>query len=248
MKKHTYNLKALFSARSAPLVNACSAFTILELTVVIGVMALLLSISLPTIKSIRRAAERKNAAIQATMLTQAVIKYKQVYGFWPGQVKAALNDPRSQSVEIRDIFKNQSLIPVIISRFRNTSFKVQTNGAQPAYYDQNELCRALTTIDAGNQSNGSYLPNPLNPRQIAFIDLKNESIPADTCYPDPWGREFIVFMGLNPATTFRHTITFDGGRSYTIAVSNNTAFAFSLGPEGDRSTSYIFSAGVRNEN
>lgn len=212
-----------------------------------GVMAVLLAISLPTIKSIRMAAERKKAAIQATLLTQAVIKYKDVYGFWPGQLKVTSDsDSATPKLELREPFKNKEWTPVIISRYLNTDFQVTTaQGGAPIYMDENELYRALNTIDPDHKEGTLYRPNPLNPKQIDFIDLDDREQPLTTRFTDPWGQEFIVFMGLNPRSTFTHTINISNGRSYRIAVSNNIAFAFSRGPDGNLSTNYIFSAGVR---
>ena len=193
------------------------------------------------------AAERKKAAVQATLLTQAVIKYKHVYGFWPGQLQIASSSGTGDAtLELNEAFKNKQWTPVIISRYNNTDFKVTSAaGNLPVYFDQNELYRALNTIDLDNKNDELYLPNPLNPKQIDFIDLEGDQIASNTGFPDPWGQEFIVFMGLNPKSTFRQTINFDNGTSYRISVSNNIAFAFSRGPNSNLSTDYIFSAGVK---
>jgi len=235
------------SAMKSLLVNVCSAFTIIELIIVIGIMSVLLAISLPTVKSIRMTAEKKKAAIQATLLTQAVIKYKHVYGFWPGQLEVkSVNANGEAELELRNAFKNPSGTPVIISRYRNTDFEpTSSTGIQLIYFDQNELYRALNTIDPDNKNGEIFLPNPLNPKQIDFIDLENERDSNRVSFIDPWGQEYIVMMGLNPKTTFTHTINVSNGQDYRIAVSNNIAFAFSRGPDGNLSTNYIFSAGVK---
>ncbi|MDD2600337.1 MAG: type II secretion system protein [Kiritimatiellae bacterium] len=243
---HSLNNSRAAAAQTLSVKPRCG-FTIVELIIVMGVMAVLLAIALPTVKSIRLAAERKKAAIQATLLTQAVIKYKDVYGFWPGQLKViAGSESATPKLELRDIFKNQEWTPVIISRYLNTDFQVTTaHGSAPIYMDQNELYRALNTIDPDNKEGPLYRPNPLNPKQIDFIDLEEKLNSETTRFQDPWGQEFIVFMGLNPRSTFTHTINISGGHSYRIAVSNNIAFAFSRGPNGNLSTNYIFSAGVK---
>lgn len=232
------------------LADACNGFTIIELIIVMGIMAVLLAISLPTVKSIRTTAERKKAAIQATLLTQAVIKYKDVYGFWPGQLKVTSESGAANpTLELHDAFKNSEWTPVIISRYLNNDFEVTSStGSQPVYFDRNELYQALSTIDPESKEGDIYRANPLNPRQIDFLDLENQTSRESASFSDPWGQEFIVFMGLNPRSLFRQTINFENGSSYRISVSNNIAFAFSRGPDGNLSTNYIFSAGVKNAN
>ncbi len=228
-------------------------FTIVELTIVIGVLAVLLAIALPTVKSVHMTAERKKAAVQATILTQAVIKYKDVYGFWPGQLRVAGGaGGANPAVELRDEFKAQDWTPVIISRFGNPDFEVTATGAAPIYFGkneqhQNQLYQALNTIDPESAAGGLYRPNPLNPRQIDFLDLKNATSLGSVGFPDPWGQEFIVFMGLNPRSRFTYTQTINGKPNYRISVSNCTAFAFSRGPDGDRSNRYIMTEGVNYE-
>ena len=220
----------LVKARSA---FTRSAFTIVELTIVIGVLAILLAIALPTVKSVHLAAERKKAAVQATLLTQAVIKYKDIYGFWPGQLKVADGSGgATPALELRDEFKTQSWTPLIISRFNNPDFEVNSDGGAPIYLGendkyQNQLYQALNTIDPENMQDGLYLPNPLNPRQIDFLELANRNQIGQVGFPDPWGQEFIVFMGLNPKSRFTYTHKVNGQANYVISVSNSTAFAFS---------------------
>lgn len=253
MKTQQLNRKTLISAWNTLSVKPRSGFTLIELTIVIGIMAILLGIALPTIKSIRLAAERKKAAIQATLLTQAVIKYKDEYGFWPGQLKVANSSNRANpKLEVRQSFKTQEWTPLIISRFGNSTgdnkFEVKVNGgSKPVYFDENYLYRALNPIDAENKDGNLYLPNPLNPKQIEFIKLDNVASFDTTGFEDPWGQEFIVFMGLNPRGRFTYTYSLNGSVNYRISVSNCTAFAFSRGPEGSQSSKYIMAAGVNYE-
>jgi prepilin-type N-terminal cleavage/methylation domain-containing protein len=248
----SHNLKAQFPTMKSSLVNARSAFTIIELSIVVGIMGILLAIALPTVKSIRLASERKKASIQATLLTQAVIKYKDIYGFWPGQLNVENAGSANPTLKLRDKFSHQGWTPLIISRFGNSEgdnkFEVTVNGgAEPVYFDENYLYRALNPIDPENENNNLYLPNPLNPRQIEFVELDNVTTFDSTGFEDPWGQEFIVFMGLNPRSRFTYTYSLNGSANYRISVSNCTAFAFSRGPDGSRSRKYIMAAGVSYE-
>ncbi len=118
-------------------------------------------------------------------------------------------------------------------------------GTEPKYLDENWAYQAFRRV--GEKSGETFKANPLNPKGIHFLDLANEGDPESVGYPDPWGREYILIMGLNPRSTFTHTVTTEGTGTpaYAVSVSNTIAFAFSFGPNGNQSTNYIYSAGVR---
>lgn len=215
-----------------------SAFTVLELVVVVGVLAVLLAVLFPTFTSARTSTLRKQAVGQATVLAQAAIRYKDEYGFWPGQLRAQGDD----AVRLDDAFKS-GWTPVIIARAPDSTFTVASSGGEPVYIDEEEVFRAFRRV--GRKQGNTYLPNPLNPRGIAFLDLDGETDADRVSYRDPWGRSFVLMMGLNPRSTFTHTVSFPGGASQTVHIKNNVAFAFSYGPEGSSSTNYLYSAGAR---
>lgn len=218
-----------------------AAFTVLELLIVVGVFSVLLAIVLPTIKTVRASALRNRAKVQATALAQAAIRYKNEYGFWPGQLQPK-NDA-DDTVELRERFKNLTWISAIISRYENAGFTLTTqNGSTaPVYIEENWAYQSFRRI--GEKSGDRYQTNPLNPKGIHFLDLANESETDEVSYPDPWGRQFILVMGLNPRTTFTHKVTAND-RDSVVSISNTIAFAFSYGPNGLKSTNYIYSAGV----
>ena len=217
--------------------HAAAAFTVLELLMVMGVLSVLLAIVLPTIKTVRASALRKQAKIEATALAQAVIRYKNEYGFWPGQLRAKDDD----TVELIEAFKqNQTaFITAIISGPEEFTRELAVN-ITPIYLNGNELYRAFRQV--GRKEGAGFKPNPLNPKGIRFLDLENESDPDRTIFRDPWGGTNVVFMGLNPRSTF--TVRNSGMPSYSVSVSNAIAFAFSFGADGKNSTNYIYSAGV----
>ncbi len=216
----------------------------MELLIVIGVLSILLSILLPVFHSTRKAALRSRAHIEATALAQAVIEYKNVYGYWPGMIKASsanqlkLND---------DALENKALNWPLVSKYCNDSFKVtvrQSDGSvkEANYVTDNTLYRSLLPFDSSHLDTGAGKNlNPLNPQRIRFIDLTDEQSPSSVSLPDPWGNQYIVVMGLNPATTFTQDFTQNGTLVQRLSVSNLTAFALSRGAD---STNYIFSAGV----
>jgi len=227
-----------------PRIRDGKAFTILELLIVMGVLSILLSILLPVFTTARKATLRARAKVQATALAQAVVQYKNVYGYWPGMVKESGSSGRL--AENSDAMQTTTLGWPLVSKFSNEWFTVSvttSGGAKPNYITDNLLYRSLLPFDTIHS--GDKNENPLNPRRIRFIDLDNERSPDEASLPDPWGNEYIVVMGLSPSTTF--TQEFKNDRDTLIqrlSVSNLTAFVVCLGPEGKNSTNLIFSAGV----
>jgi len=233
-----------------PSLLSSKAFTVLELIMVIAVLSILLAIAMPTIKTAREAALRKQAAAGATALVQAAIRYKNEYGFWPGQVVP--HDSDKTLVKINPNLPDQPWQPVIISRGGDTTFDLNlTTGdasIEIAYVDNatapNAVCRAFARVW---QESPTTAPNdnPLNPRGISFLDLQHENNINNVAYPDPWGRPYVLLMGLNPRTMFTHEIKDAGGNVIARhSVSNQIAFAFSRGFPGLANTNLIYSAGV----
>lgn len=211
------------------------AFTLLELLIVMGVLSVLLSILLPVFTTARKATLKARAKIQATALAQAVIQYKNVYGYWPGMVKAS-DDKLQQNPEA---FSSDSSL-ALISRYSNEWFAV-VNKVSGNYVTDNTLYRSLLPFDKTKDKNA----NPLNPNRLRFIDLDNEREPNAAALSDPWGNQYIVVMGLAPSTTFTQEFrNQDNVLARRLSVSNLTAFVVCLGPEGRYSTNLIFSAGV----
>jgi prepilin-type N-terminal cleavage/methylation domain-containing protein len=64
-----------------------SGFTLVEILVTMTIIVILVSLLLPAISSIRSSARRKQAAVQATAVVNAIKQYHNVYGEFPGQTK-----------------------------------------------------------------------------------------------------------------------------------------------------------------
>jgi prepilin-type N-terminal cleavage/methylation domain-containing protein len=223
-----------------------AGFTVIELLIVIGVLSILLSILLPVFSSVREASLRARARMEVTALAQAVIQYKNIYGYWPGMVTES-----GGALKI-ETFSNPAgyLDWPLVSNYSNTWFTVSvrtsggSSGSPANYVKENTLYRSLLPFDARNSAANNR--NPLNPQRIRFLDLKGESDITHVSLPDPWGHEYIVVMGLNPTTTFTHEFQREGaGTLYRLTTSNMVAFALSLGGDSTKTNSYIFSAGVQ---
>ena len=206
--------------------------------IVMGVLSILLSILLPVFHTVRKATLKARAKIEATALAQAVVEYKNVYGYWPGMVR----ESGSQLARNDAAFANATLNWPLVSKYSNEWFTVTSSaGGEANYVTNNILYRSLLLFHKDYDAKNL---NPLNPRRIRFIDMVNETEPTRVSLPDPWGNQYIVVMGLNPASTFRQDFTRNGALIQRLSVSNLTAFAICLGPDGANSTNLIFSAGV----
>jgi type II secretory pathway pseudopilin PulG len=221
-----------------------NAFTVLELVMVVGVLSVLLAAVVPTIKTVRTAALRRQAAAEATALVQAAIRYKTEYGFWPGQVV------RKDDVSVRlnpAISDPGAMLSLIVSGPKAFTDELWVDmGASPnlLFINDNAVYQALRTV--GPASGSRYGVNPLNPKGISFLRLERETDPIEVGFPDPWKQPYVLFMGLNPRTVFTYEIKDSAGTVIaTHSVSNQIAFAFSRGPAGPNNTNYIYSAGVR---
>lgn len=223
--------------------DARAAFTVIELLVVIGVLAVLLAILLPVFRNAHAATLRTRARIQANALAQAVVQYKNVYGYWPGMVRESGGNIQVDATLSRPA---GTIDWPLVSNFSNDWFKVDVKNmdgsskGDASYVSGNTLYRSLLPFDTRYASDDNK--NPLNPHRIHFLDLQGEKTPESVSLPDPWGNQYIVVMGLNPTTTFSHEFkTKDNTVIADISVSNLTAFALSYG--ADKKT-LIFSAGV----
>lgn len=225
---------------------------------VIGVLSVLLAIILPTIKTVRAAALRRQAAAEATALAQAAIRYKTEYGFWPGHVqekKGTLG-----KVEFNDdthpyVINNKELLPCIVYGHRDflTDLKARDQDGKDVsplilklYDDDTDgrlIYRAFSTV--GDSSSDPYPFNPLNPKGIRFLDLRNEGDRLRVDYRDPWDQSYVLFMGLNPRSVLTYEIKNSADNVIVRhSVSNQIAFAFSLGPREQGKKNLIYSAGV----
>ena len=228
------------------------AFTVLELLMVVGVLSILMAIVLPTIKPIHTATLKKRAQIEATALAQAAIRYKTEYGFWPGQLQP--NNDAQGSLRLNDaVPKKDELLVLIAHGPQEIIDKIEVRDSAGSkvddpnllkLYDDNKpngrlLYQAFSTV--GYAASPPYPINPLNPKAITFLDLKQENDHVNIDYRDPWDQSYVLIMGLNPRQTYWFEVK---DTSIRQTVSNQIAFAYSQGNPVHRGTNLIYSAGA----
>jgi type II secretory pathway pseudopilin PulG len=218
---------------------------------VIGVLSVLLAIVLPSLKTVRNTALRRQAAAEATALAQAAIRYKTEYGFWPGQLEP--NNDAQGTCRLVPPNTAGDMIPLIA--YGKESFLANLTARDSAGNDITAKIIKLRDDDAngsrvyqafsavGHASSAPYPINPLNPKGIRFLDLQNEGDRLRVDYRDPWGQSYVLFTGLNPRGRFDYQVTSSLG-SFWQSVSNQIAFAFSVGDPRHHGTNLIYSAGV----
>lgn len=233
-----------------PNVSFRAAFTVLELVMVMGVLSVLLAIIMPSTKALRQTAYRRRAAVEATALAQAAIRYKSEYGFWPGEIVPHDSDPTA----VKRVVTDGTLIPMIAygkkSFLENLTAKdgegnsiteriIKLQDDDPTGH---QIYQAFCTV--GEAASPPYPINPLNPRGIQFLDLQNEDDYLRVDYRDPWGQSYVLFTGMNPRNRFTYNVAGGASGTFSQSVSNQSAFAFSFGPPEHHGTNLIYSAGV----
>lgn len=220
-----------------------AAFTIIELLMVIGVIAVLLAILLPVFHNARTATQRTRARIHASALAQAVIQYKNVYGYWPGMV----TESGGQLLRNDAALSTDELDKPLVSRGSNDWFTVRVRNPDGSSKNvdylplgDNTLYRSLLPFDT--RYGGDKNRNPLNPRRIRFLALKHEEDPVSVSLPDPWDKPFNVVMGLDPSCA---TTLFDDAWPI-VTLSNQTAVVCCRAQASPNTYLYFLSEGITN--
>jgi type II secretory pathway pseudopilin PulG len=140
------------------------AFTIIELLGVMVVLATLFGFILPAMKLSVRTAQKKQAAADATALAQAVIHYRQTYGFWPGSETIADTEGATTLIVGTNLpaWASQE-IPNLL-------------GAET--HDLADVIRALCD----------------NERGIRFLDIPASRLRDDYTFIDPWGTPYAIVI------------------------------------------------------
>jgi type II secretory pathway pseudopilin PulG len=149
------------------------AFTIVELLGVMVVLATLFGLILPAMKLSVRTAQKKQAAADATALAQAVIHYRQIYGFWPGSETIADTEGATTLIVGTNLPAWASLeIPSL---------------AAAEKHDLADVIRALLPFDDGG-----------NPRGIRFLDIPASRLRNGDRFLDPWDTPYAIVIHPPP--------------------------------------------------
>jgi len=165
-----------------------SAFTIVELLVVISIIGILAAMLLPVLAKAKVAAQKKQAAVEISQIVGAIQQYDSVYGRFPvsavDQALAGTNDFTCGGSGYDIAGVNQLW-----------TMGITNNG---------EVMAILMDITA--YSNGVQTVNykhVKNPQQTIFLnakmsgDTRSPGVGADLVYRDPWGNPYVITMDLS---------------------------------------------------
>lgn len=155
--------------------QARAAFTLVELLVVIGIIALLAAILLPAINSVLKKGEQTKAQAQVKALATAWKNYYNEYGKWPVT--------NNNCIGVNGLLAREGA---------NGSYGIPMNSnlvmlLSPNLYD-----------NKGFQSSTDEEKIKLyNPKRITFFEFDKEAIDHTYALVDPWGQTNMFLFDLN---------------------------------------------------
>lgn len=147
-----------------------AGFTLTELLVVIGIIALLAGIAVPTVSRAIEGGKKAKARSELQAIVAAVKAYKQEYGCWPA------TEPMSTDTTGE------------FGAWYGPSKWATSTGLSRG----RDLMKILSGQNVGSGL-GATWPRPMNPKQIRFL----EGAQTDGTFVDPWGMQYCVKMDVN---------------------------------------------------
>jgi prepilin-type N-terminal cleavage/methylation domain-containing protein len=177
------------------------AFTLIEMLVVIGIIAMLAGLLLPAVTAASRHAQVKRAKGEISMLAQAIQSYYSTYSRYPVSTNAMYSASSATPPEDftfgtffgSPLYKGN---PAVL----NAGSGYQTNNS--------EVISILMDLEYSHDSLGNPIPTAnqghvKNPQRIQFLSAKMSGdfnlagVGNDNVYRDPWGNPYIISMDLN---------------------------------------------------
>ena len=163
MKSLDTAISALRSSRDAErstlhAPRASGAFTLLEVMLVIGIIAILAGMLFPVIIGARARAKEKQAAAETRTILMAIKAYRQEYGKWPAQIQAAQDTTY--------ITNNWLVIQPLLG----------SNAVHP--YDLHRLNpkeKIFLNMQVNTNNNPDYAGNYLDPWGIPYVICMDEN-------------------------------------------------------------------------
>jgi prepilin-type N-terminal cleavage/methylation domain-containing protein len=219
-------------ARTSPRSNAStlqrfnalhsSAFTLVELLVVISIIAILAAMLLPVISAVKQKGRIAKAKTEVTLILAAIHDYESAYNRFPcsATTMAAAAGATGGAVDFTfgGTFKTPTGTTLVGTL--NSLNNWQTNNA--------EVIAILMDIPVG--VNAGHVKNPqgtkfLNASMVG--DSISPGVGADGVYRDPWGQPYVITVDLNNDNRAR-----DGFYRLASVSSTNTTVPTGTGYNG----------------
>jgi prepilin-type N-terminal cleavage/methylation domain-containing protein len=210
---------------SSPARNRKSAFTLIEMLVVIAIIGILAGMLLPALSKAKNSAKRGQAKTEISHIVAAIKQYEATYGRFPMSTEAASSivlDPANPACP-DFTYGTYNLNPatgtttLLTDKHGLPLPKIQNNGntAGPKANYQNSNAEIMgILLDWTNYPNNTATVNvnhSKNPQRIVFLDGKQVSdlapdgvsaaavpgIGLDGVFRDPWGNPYIITLDVN---------------------------------------------------
>jgi prepilin-type N-terminal cleavage/methylation domain-containing protein len=193
-----------------------AGFTLVELLVVMGIIAILIGLLFPAIGAARKAARKAQAQTEVRAIAAAVEAYFNEYGKLP-----IPDDYQGEKDSGDDVVA------------RGTYHTTDLKKGDPDFGSK-EVIKILTANDI--KDNGSsnldtgYYKTIMNPRKIVFLEAQDSGATTNSIageFLDPWGVQYKIAMDADYNGKMEF---FSGGKDADETVTK-TVVAYSIGPD-----------------
>jgi type II secretory pathway pseudopilin PulG len=172
--------------------------------VVIAIIAILASLLLPVLAGAKKAAQKKQAAMEISQIVGAIQQYDSVYGRFP----VSSGSPSAQSAAAAATPPGDFTYGGVFTNAAGGAVPVYTTGYQTNNAEVIAILMDVTTNAVTHQNvNFSHAKNPqqtifLNAKMSGYDPSSNDQHPPGGVdiagvYRDPWGNPYVISMDLN---------------------------------------------------
>jgi prepilin-type N-terminal cleavage/methylation domain-containing protein len=189
-----------------------SAFTLVEMLIVIAIIAILAALLLPVLAGAHKAALKKQAALEIGQIVGAIQQYDSIYGRFPVSALAQNQAGLNAQAGLNPDFTYGGVFQTPAGNTMSMGTVVAANNN--LIMSNDEVIAILMNYTNYPNNPGRFTANTnyqKNPQQTLFLNAKmsgwDPSAPQpgtplpgvgnDLVYRDPWGNPYVISMDLN---------------------------------------------------